>query len=619
MHRSPWLLTALALILALAATGTYAAGARAAAPDGAPLAQCTQLIVDGGFETGTGWTLGPSAATPYYQSYAVHSGSRALVLGIPAGGNMKSFSSARQTVSIPSGTGQALLTFWFYAIAEAPATTDYMEFVVLDTANNILGKPWNSHNDSRVWNQMSFDLSEWRGKTVQLYFNVYNDGIGGKAAMFLDDVSLSVCGGSGPGPATPTPTGTFVPPSATPTAVVIPPTWTVTPTPIPGPACLELVQNGSFTALQSNWEAEGNLAGVGIASTPEPVRTAPYSLRLGSTGAVINGLSTARQLVTVPTGYGQVLLESWVYPQAQINQGADYQELAILNSAGVLVTAPWRVVGTTGGWTRLAFDISQFAGQSIYIRFGVFNDGQGGQTVLYVDDVSVRACTAGPILPTATPTLITVPTAIVPTLTPTFIAPPTYLPPPPTYWPPPTYIPPAAGCIEITQNPSFEYGLYPWQPGQGNKLPAQLVNAPVVSGAWAVQLGSTTQNHSTYSSIRQWVMAPGGYPQKVVSFYAYTYSESYAGGDEQKFVILGPGMPFLRCRGKPSAMPRHGSTSCLIYPASPAISSRSTLPPLTTGPAVARHSSLTRCMRTPALPAPSGPCRTRGHWERTQR
>ena len=41
---------------------------------------------------------------------------------------------------------------------------------------------------------MTFDLSAWRGRTLQIYMSVYNDGRGGTAAMFLDDVSLLVCG-----------------------------------------------------------------------------------------------------------------------------------------------------------------------------------------------------------------------------------------------------------------------------------------------------------------------------------------------------------------------------------------------------------------------------------------
>ena len=107
-----------------------------------------------------------------------HSGNQSLLLGITSGANVQSFSSARQTVTIPATATQTTLSFWFYAMASSPATTDYMEVVLLDTAGAILTKPWYSHNDSQMWNQMSFDLSPWRGQTVQLYFNVYNDGAG---------------------------------------------------------------------------------------------------------------------------------------------------------------------------------------------------------------------------------------------------------------------------------------------------------------------------------------------------------------------------------------------------------------------------------------------------------
>ena len=62
----------------------------------------------------------------------------------------------------------------------------------------VLDKPWHSQNDSRTWNQMSFDLSRWRGRTFQIYFNVYNDGQGGTAGMFLDDVSLVACSNGTP-------------------------------------------------------------------------------------------------------------------------------------------------------------------------------------------------------------------------------------------------------------------------------------------------------------------------------------------------------------------------------------------------------------------------------------
>ena len=45
-------------------------------------------------------------------------------------------------------------------------------------------------------------------------------------------------------------------------------------------------------------------------------------------------------------------------------------------------------------WQRYSFDLTPFAGQTIELRLGVFNDGQGGQTALYVDNASL--ITLGP-------------------------------------------------------------------------------------------------------------------------------------------------------------------------------------------------------------------------------
>ena len=196
--------------------------------------------------------LGPNPVTPQYVTFTKHSGNQSLMLGITSGANVESFSSARQTVTIPATATQTTLTFWFYAMASSPATTDYMEVVLLDSAGAILTKPWLSHNDSQLWNQMSFDLSPWRGQTVQLYFNVYNDGLGGTAAMFLDDVSLTACTGG----VTLVPTGgvTLIP-SGTPSP-------TPTPTGTPAPVCVDAIVNGDFTGGLASWQPVGDLAGI---------------------------------------------------------------------------------------------------------------------------------------------------------------------------------------------------------------------------------------------------------------------------------------------------------------------------------------------------------------------
>ncbi len=49
--------------------------------------------------------------------------------------------------------------------------------------------------NSAVWREASFDLTAYRGKSIVLYFETYNDSTGasGRTWMFLDDVSLEVC------------------------------------------------------------------------------------------------------------------------------------------------------------------------------------------------------------------------------------------------------------------------------------------------------------------------------------------------------------------------------------------------------------------------------------------
>ena len=40
-------------------------------------------------------------------------------------------------------------------------------------------------------------------------------------------------------------------------------------------------------------------------------------------------------------------------------------------------------------WERRSFDLSDLRGQSIYLYFSVFNDGQGSPSAMYVDDVGL--------------------------------------------------------------------------------------------------------------------------------------------------------------------------------------------------------------------------------------
>ena len=518
MSYSARLLICLSLVLGLAVPILIAAPVSAQS--------CPNLIIDGGFETGGSWVLGPAPVPPQYVTFTKHSGNQALMLGITSGANVESFSSARQTVTIPATATQTTLSFWFYAIASSPATTDYMEVVLLDTAGAILTKPWVSHNNSQLWNQMSFDLSPWRGQTVQLYFNVYNDGLGGTAAMFLDDVSLTACTGG----VTLVPTGgvTLVPtggvtlvPSGTPSPMP-------TPSGTPAPVCVDAIVNGDFTGGLSSWQPVGDLAG--IAAITNPVHSTPYAVQLGSLTQNLNGLATIRQLVTIPTGYSQNTLGVWVYTQAQSGTDADYQEVALWNSSGTAIVARlWAGRFNNPAWQQLLFDVSSFAGQTIFVSFSVNNDGAGGRTAMVVDDVRLQSCNAtpGPVTtPSRTPTRTATPWATTPPVT--------AIPPIITLTP----VPP--GCVNLLQNNGFETGWSPWIVPYNPILP-QIVTAPVFSGSYSAQFGSQTQNASSYSSARQWVTIPWSHPRVVLQFWANTWAESLSGADRQQAVLLAPG------------------------------------------------------------------------------
>ncbi len=493
---SGWCLAALMAALLIGAAPMHAAA------DG-----CTELIANGGFETADAWALGVSPIMPQYVTYTKHSGNRALALGITSGANVASFSSARQTVTIPAAITQATLTFWFYALASSPATTDYMEVVLLDAGGVILAKPWQSHNDSRLWNQLSFDLTPWRGQTVQVYFNVYNDGLGGAAALFLDDVSLQACSG-----VTPAPTGT---PAASPTAA---PTATVAPSPTPG--CTTAVINGGFESGLTAWEPQGDPRGVAL-STSAP-HTGSTALRLGALDQSINDFTSVRQQITIPAGFSKVKLEFWTYTFLEANPGNDYQRAELLNTSGNPLVVLWNEATDKRAWERREVDLAAYAGQTVFLRFGVNNDGGGGRAAMYLDDVLIRACTPVPT-PTNTPVATGTP-APTATRTPTGIA--------------PTYTTVPAGCVELQHNGDFESGLLPWRPGT-SLLPPTVVGEPVYEGGYAVRLGSQYENRNTYSSIRQTVTAPWGRPRVLVSFWAYTWAESLADADRQQFAVLG--------------------------------------------------------------------------------
>jgi nucleoid-associated protein YgaU len=210
------------------------------------VAACRELVVNGGFESNSNWILGQSRTPAQYTTAQKQAGALSLQLGRLTGSPPlagSSFSSARQSVAIPATANYVTLRWWQWAgTAEAAAVlpdtnSDRQEVLLLTPAEQVLAVLQRTRQNSIGWQEQQVDLSPYRGRTVDLYFNVYNDGNGLATWLYLDEVSLLDC--PTPPTAAPTATPTVVVVTATPTLVVvtatptatgIPPTATPTPT-----------------------------------------------------------------------------------------------------------------------------------------------------------------------------------------------------------------------------------------------------------------------------------------------------------------------------------------------------------------------------------------------------
>ncbi len=202
---------------------------------------CSEQVANGGFEKDVAWDFLVTASRAGYTTAQAHTGARSArfglqdltglerpvrsetnLLGELAPANA-SFSSGYQTISIPADAASATLTFWYRPGSEALTGGDYQRMMLLNPASyTYIATLMKILENSDAWQQATFDLLAYRGQSLVLYFEVYNDNLstGPRAWMFLDDVSVQACSTTQPTvtpTASPTVTMTLTPAvSATP-------------------------------------------------------------------------------------------------------------------------------------------------------------------------------------------------------------------------------------------------------------------------------------------------------------------------------------------------------------------------------------------------------------------
>jgi YVTN family beta-propeller protein len=165
---------------------------------------CQELVQNGGFEDGTAWVVGSTPRPARYTSDQAHSGERSVLLGlVPGESDIRSYSSVRQSVTVPAGTYSTTLTFWSYPVSGLDGG-DRQECLLLDEQDKLLAILMRTNDNTAAWTEVSYDLSAYAGQTVSLYFNAYNDGDDeGVTGFYLDDVSVKSCAIPGPPPPPP--------------------------------------------------------------------------------------------------------------------------------------------------------------------------------------------------------------------------------------------------------------------------------------------------------------------------------------------------------------------------------------------------------------------------------
>ena len=183
---------------------------------GGGTAACAEGVGNGGFEYYGNWEIPYTAYPGSYTSSVARSGSRSMRVGIVNSyDNRYSYSSARQWVTIPHNTSSATLRFSIqsrstelsasHARLQAPArplaatveeanlSGDAQYVLILDEREEWVGTLLWHLSDDWSWTSHEFDLTGYAGRTIKLHFGAYNNGSGGVAGLYVDDVSLSIC------------------------------------------------------------------------------------------------------------------------------------------------------------------------------------------------------------------------------------------------------------------------------------------------------------------------------------------------------------------------------------------------------------------------------------------
>ena len=168
----------------------------------AQLGAQTELIVNGGFESGSSpWVLSGGATVDTTAGYS-RSGAGYLFLG----GLEDEVDQAYQTITIPAGASSATLSFYYNILSDEDLSGAYDTFTatICSTSGTVLttvASKSNLDQDQGIgpsyYHQQTFDLLPYAGQTIRIQFDSSND-TSLVTSFDIDDVSVQVVTGPPP-------------------------------------------------------------------------------------------------------------------------------------------------------------------------------------------------------------------------------------------------------------------------------------------------------------------------------------------------------------------------------------------------------------------------------------
>jgi len=421
----------------------------------------TQILGNPGFENGSSnpapWTVATTQSTNRVinstSTEPPHSGTWDAWLD---GHGSTTTDTLMQQVSIPSNATAASLSFFLHIDTAETSTTrafDTLTVQVRNSSGTVLSTlaTYSNLNHASGYQQKTFDLSSFKGQTIQIFLQGKED-FTLQTSFVVDDFALNV---TTPGPPDTTPPTTSITAPANGATVSGTVTINATASDNVGVTQIQIlidgtvaasntnstslsfnwsttsVANGSHTIVSKAFDAAGNVGtsstvtvtvsnsggtitelignggfengstnpapwtattGVINNSSSEPPHTGSWDAWLDGYGTTHT--DTLAQQVTIPANATAASLTFWLHidtAETSTTTAFDTLNVQVLNSSGTVLStlATFSNLNAAAGYQQQTFDVSSFKGQTIQIFFKGVEDSTL-QTSFVVDDVSLK-------------------------------------------------------------------------------------------------------------------------------------------------------------------------------------------------------------------------------------